>query len=154
MTLSRLAGSDETQKSGRKNREDGRCVTSRLGLVLIPSLVTGRSPRRLLRGAGGQGMLGLFLIFCQRMGFPNFSPLKVKKGTKKKEEWQESRKQPLVLVAQRAPAFSPREVKFRAAQQKEMMHRLDPDLRKLDAMLEAKNALWWSKPFWDPILEV
>lgn len=29
------------------------------------------------------------------------------------------------------------QVKFRAAQQRELMHRLDPDLRKLDAMLEA-----------------
>ncbi|CAJ1401484.1 unnamed protein product [Effrenium voratum] len=32
------------------------------------------------------------------------------------------------------------EVKFRAAQQKEMMHRLDPDLRKLDAMLEESSS--------------
>ena len=30
------------------------------------------------------------------------------------------------------------QVKFRAAQQRELMHRLDPDLRKLDAMLEVQ----------------
>eukprot|EP00913_Durusdinium_trenchii_P021985 g20658.t1 len=32
------------------------------------------------------------------------------------------------------------EVKFRAAQQRELMHRLDPDLRKLDAMLEESSS--------------
>jgi len=32
------------------------------------------------------------------------------------------------------------EVKFRAAQQKEMMHRLDPELRKYDAMLEESSS--------------
>lgn len=32
------------------------------------------------------------------------------------------------------------EVKFRAAQQRELMHRLDPELRKLDAMLEESSS--------------
>lgn len=41
-----------------------------------------------------------------------------------------------------------RKVKFRAGQQRELMHRLDPELRKLDAMLEALEPGRWdaSKP--------